>query len=236
MKIKGKLDTKALQIDKAQSKIIGVIVISTIITIFCLVSTKALIGQAMYQRRVVNARHTSAQNLNNDVKNANTLVAQYKDVFIGKSSENVIGGRNKNSETAGGSVVSTVPPDGDNGRIVLDALPTTYDFPALLTSISKLLSSDGISSPAIGGTDDASTVQSAPTGSPSPSKIDLTISGTGTYTTVEKLINDLQRSIRPMDISHLTLTGNESSLTVNLNLTTYYQQAKTLNITGKEIK
>lgn len=237
MKIqKPKLDTKALQIDKAQSKIILVIVVATIVTIFCLVSSRALLSQALYQRRVVNARNQSAKSLQTSINNANTLKTQYTDVFLGHGPQNVIGGLNENTEVVNGVTEDTAPPKGDNARIVLHALPTSYDFPALLTSISQILSNNHINGASIGGTDDAVNVKSDPSGNPAPSNIDLTISGTGTYGSVVTLINDFQRSIRPMDITHLSLAGNESSLSVTLSLTTYYQTAKTLTITGKGIK
>ncbi len=229
MKIKSKLSGKSLQIDKTQQKIIGIIVGATVTTVFCLVSAKVLAGQALYQRRVINARQASVVQLNANIKNANNLVTQYNEVFIGSSTKNIIDHTNDTSPNA-------VSPDVDNGRIVLDALPTSYDFPALLTSVSTILSSAGISNPSIGGTDDSSTVKSEPSANPTPSKIDLTLSGTGKYDSVAQLIADFQRSIRPMDVTHLTLTGNAENLTVSLNLTTYYQPPKTVIITGKEIK
>lgn len=227
--MKSKITSKSLQIDKTQSTILGVVVAATIITVFCLVSAKALVSQAMYQRRVINARHASTQQLNTDIKDANTLVNQYNNVFIGSGAQNIIGGQNTSDPSA-------MPPNGNNGKIVLDALPTTYDFPALLTSLSSLLNTDGIGAQSIGGSDLSSTINSQPTANPQPGNIEMTISGSGTYGSTEKLIKDLERSIRPFDITHLTLNGNESSLTTSINLTTYYQPAKTLNISGKEIK
>jgi hypothetical protein len=143
---KPKLSGKALQLSKDQQTMMAVVAVATVVTVFCLMSTKALIGKATYQQRVISARHKSAKQLQSDISNANTLVAQYSNVFIGNNSENIIGGRNDASPSA-------VPPDGDNGRIVLDALPTTYDFPALLTSLSKILNNDGIGSQSIGGSD-----------------------------------------------------------------------------------
>jgi hypothetical protein len=74
------------------------------------------------------------------------------------------------------------------------------------------------------------------TNKPQPSNIDLTINGNGRYSDSQQLVKDLERSIRPFDITKLTLTGNQSNLTINLNVTTYYQPAKTVNITSKEIK
>ncbi|HVO86107.1 MAG TPA: hypothetical protein VMT23_00025 [Candidatus Binatia bacterium] len=230
-----KLNTKALQINKQQSSMMIIVAVATVITVFSLISAKTLLGQAAYQRRVINARHSSAQQLNDDIKNANTLVTQYNNVFIGTSDQNIIGHINHSTEVVNGQTIVTAPPDGDNGRIVTDALPTLYNFPALLTSVSKILSDDSIGSPSIGGTDQSTTADNSPSDKPAPIKIDLTISGSGTYSGSEKLIKDLERSIRPFDVTHLTLTGNESNLTVDLNVSTYYQPAKTVNITSKEI-
>jgi hypothetical protein len=220
---------KALQLSKEQSALISTIAIATVITVFCLMSSKALLSQAFYQTKVVNARNASAKQMKANLSNANTLVTQYNNVFLGNSAENIIGGKNDSS----GSVT---PPDGDNGKIVLDALPTIYDFPALLTSMSKILSNDSIGSQSIGGSDQSSTAVNTPSGNPQPVNIDLAVSGTGTYKDAARLIADLERSIRPFDVTHLSLGGNQSSLTIDLNLTTYYQPAKTLSITSKEIK
>lgn len=229
MKIKANLSTKSLQIDKNQSTILGVVVVATIITVFCLTSAKVLFGQALYQQRVISARNASAKQLDTDIKDANTLTNQYNSVFLGSNSENIIGGNSTSSNNA-------APPDGDNGKITLDALPTSYDFPALLTSLSKLLGSDGVGAQSIGGSDQATTIDSSPAYSPKPASIALTVSGTSSYTGSKKLLNDLERSIRPFDITRLTLSGNEANLVISLNLNTYYQPAKTLTIPSKEIK
>jgi hypothetical protein len=226
---KPSLSKKSLQIDKTQSTILSVVVAATIITAFCLSSARVLLSEAFYQQRVIHARNTSVKQLNSDISAANTLTNQYNSVFLGSSGQNIIGGQTSSSSMA-------VPPDGDNGKIVLDALPTTYDFPALLTSLSKILSSDGVGAQSIGGTDQLTTVSSVPSYNPQPASINLTLSGTTTYDGSTRLLNDLERSIRPFDVTHLTLTGNQSNLVISLDLTTYYQPAKTLSIPSKEIK
>jgi len=218
-----------LEIDKDQSTMILVIAVATIVTVFCLVSTKALFSQAAYQRRVVNARHSAENQLKTNIQNATTLADQYKNVFEGTAALNAIGGKNTTDASA-------QPPDGDNGRIVLDALPTTYDFPALLTSMSKIFANDNIGAPSIGGTDDLSSVNSTASSNPQPVSIALSISGSGSYANVQSLFKDLERSIRPFDITKLTLSGNETTMSFNMEVTTYYQPAKTLNTTSKEIK
>jgi hypothetical protein len=226
---KSSLGTKSLKIDKTQSTMLSIVAIATVVTVFCLTSARVLLSQAFYQQRVINARNASVKQLNANINAASTLNTQYSSVFLGSSGQNIIGGQSNSSSSA-------LPPDGDNGKIVLDALPTTYDFPALLTSLSKILNADGVGAQSIDGTDQLTAVSSIPTYNPQPTPINLTISGTATYDGSSTLLSDLERSIRPFDVTHLTLTGNQSNLVMSLDLTTYYQPAKTLSIPSKEIK
>jgi hypothetical protein len=226
MKLKTNLNSKSLQIDKNQSAILGAVVIATIVSVFCLTSAKVLLNQALYQRRVINARNASAAQIETDIKNADAITTQYKTVFLGSGSQNILGKFVQGNKSG----------EGDNGKIVLDALPTTYDFPALLTSMSNLLAADGVGTQSIGGSDQATTINSAPTYNPQTDKINLTVSGSTSYSGAKKLLSDLEHSIRPFDITNLSLAGNEANLTISLNLTTYYQPAKTLSIPSKEIK
>lgn len=223
------VSAKSLQIDKAQQKMLGIVVAATVVTIFCLTGAKVLVGKAMYQQRVISARNSSAKQLTADVADAKTLSTQYNDVFIGNDAVNIIGG-NASGGTTGSSQ------DGDNGKIVLDALPTTYDFPALLTSLSNMLNSDGVGAQSIGGTDQSTTVSSEPTYNPQTQQIDLNISATSTYDGANRLLKDLERSIRPFDVTHVALSGDQKDMVISLDLTTYYQPAKTLTIPSKEIK
>jgi hypothetical protein len=226
-----KLDVKStrLKLDKAQSSMMITVAAATAVAVFCLLGVKSLISQAAYQNRVISARHASIKQVNTNIANANNLANHYNTVFEGDSPANIIGGRNVKSDQA-------QPPDGDNGTIILHALPTTYDFPALLTSISKILSSHGIGSQSITGSDQSPDFKSDPVPNPKPIQIDLSASGTSTYDGTQQVIRDFERSIRPFDITRVSLTGNQSSMTLSLDLTTFYQQAKTTALTSKEIK
>lgn len=219
---------KHLQINKARSRASVVVAVATVVTIFSLVSTKSLLSQAAFQRRVINAKHAADKQLETNVKNAQQLVNQYNQVFEGSNPTNIIGGQNDKSNTA-------TPPNGDNARIILDALPSKYDFPALITSLSKIISHDGITGASISGSDQTATVDSKASTSPKPVPIQITITGTATYPAVKTLINDLERSIRPFDITNLQLNGGESRMTVTLAMTTYFQPAKSLDLTTEEI-
>lgn len=220
---------KRVQIDKTQSTMLAVITGATIITIFCLMSAKALLAQAAYQRRVVNANHAAVKQLQANVNNAKQLVTQYNQVFEGNSPSNIIGGQNDSSNSA-------VPPNGDNARIVLDALPSKYDFPALLSSVSKVLNADGITAASVTGTDESATIKDDSGPNPQPQQIQLMVGGTGSYAQVQTFVQDLERSIRPFDVVKLSLSGPQNQLNFAMTLNTYYQPAKTLSIVTKEVK
>lgn len=222
-------DKKSIELSKDDSTLMAMIAVATIIAVFCLVSAKALLSQASYQRRVINARHAATTQIQANITKGQQLVTQYNNVFQGSSATNVLGGKNTTDPGA-------VPPDGTNGSIVLDALPTTYDYPALLTSIEKVVTDDGIGSPTIGGTDQSASANNTAVPNPQPVKISLTLSGTATYDNVQALVKDLERSIRPFDITHITLSGDESNLVVSINFDTYYQPAKSLNVNSMEIR
>jgi hypothetical protein len=194
-----------------------------------LISTKALLSQGSYQRHVINERHKAIKQLKTNITNAHQLVDNYQNVFENSGPANVLGGKNVKSTTA-------APPDGDNARIVLNALPSGYDFPALVSSLTKILGSDNIQSPSVGGSDQSDSATKDPAVSPQPISIDAPISGTTDYAGLQKLIHDLQRSTRPYNISSLQISGTNNSMSFNMQLTTYYQPPKSLDITQKVIK
>lgn len=217
---------KHLQINKAGSAIVTSISIATVVTIFSIVSVKTLLSQASYQRNVVNAKHAAINQLRSNIDAVNTLVAQFK--IFDSANPNVIGGVGTSS--------STGAKDGDNARIALDALPSQYDFPALISSIEKVVSSDGLASPTITGTDQSAQNNNSPAIDPVPVPIAVTVGGSGSYTAVKNLIKDFEHSIRPFDPTTLQLSGNGSSLQLTLNMNTYYQQAKSLDYQMKGTK
>lgn len=201
--------------------------ICAVITVFSLTSTKVLLSQAAYKRHIISARKDAVKALNTDLSNSDKLKSEYQN-FEGTGPKNIIGGQNTTNTTA-------VPPDGNNSRIVLDALPSTYDFPALISSLSKIMSSNGFSSPSIGGSDQSATIKSDPSPNPQPVEIPLTLSGTNSQQNVQNIIKDLERSIRPFDITRLSLQGSDSAMSFSATATTYFQPAKTLNITDKAV-
>jgi hypothetical protein len=222
------ISTKHLQIDKAQSRLLAIVIAATVLTVFCLLSSKALISQARYHRRVLDARREAVKQLQTNVNSAQQLVKYYNDVFEGNNPVNLIGGQNTSDPNA-------QPPNGNNARLVLNALPSKYDFPALITSVAKIMANDGIATPSITGIDDSPNVNTEASAEPKPVPIQLTIGGTTSYAGLQTLINDLERSIRPFDITGLQLNGSNAQLSFSATITTYFQPAKSLDVGSKEV-
>ncbi|HVX58887.1 MAG TPA: hypothetical protein VG964_04135, partial [Candidatus Saccharimonadales bacterium] len=91
-------------------------------------------------------------------------------------------------------------------------------------------------SPNITGTDQTGTVSNSSSSSPQPVTIAMGFTGTGTYKAVQKVLSDLEHSIRPFDVTSVQLSGTESHLTITASLNTYFQPAKVLGITPQEVR
>lgn len=217
--------TKRTLIDKANSTMVIVTSVAAFVLVFSLVSTKTLISQATYQNRVISAKKAALKQLKDDNDAIKPLKASY-DSFV-STAQNKIGGNPQ----------GTGPKDGDNAKIVLDALPSSYDFPALATSIESLVTGQGLQIGSIGGTDDevnqaGNQISSTP--QPVPMPFQLTV--TGGYSSIQNLMNAFQYSIRPFQVQTMEITGDQDKLTLTLNAQTFFQPAKSLNITTEVIK
>ena len=119
--------TKRALIDKANTAVVVAVSVATSLAVFSLVATKTLISQASYQNRVISAKRDAVNQLKSDLSAVQSLKKSY-DAF-NSTPQNAIGGDPNGSSRQ----------DGTNSTIVLDALPSTYDFPALTTSLETLL-------------------------------------------------------------------------------------------------
>ena len=217
--------TKHSLIDKANTTIVIATAAAAFIAVFSLVASKALLSQAGYQNRVINAKREANGQLDKNITASQNLVSSYQ-AFVG-TPQNLIGG----------NPTGTGDKDGDNAKIVLDALPSKYDFPALASSLEKLLTSPGLKIDTITGTDDQLT-QGDNAGSSSPTAVPMpfTIGVDGDYGSLQNLVNTFQQSIRPFQFETMTLSGNQNDLALNITAQTYYQPPRTFSITTKVIK
>jgi hypothetical protein len=219
------ISTKRIQIDKAKAIMLSFVVAASFIFVFSMIASKSLWSQRGYYNRVITQKAKAKTQLDSNLQSVQSLVGSYQQ-FIG-TTENIIGGDPKGSGDR----------DGDNAKIILDALPSKYDFPALATSLEKILVDRNYELKGITGTDDELNQQKQTgSGTPTPVEMPFQINIGGSYPAMQGLITVFERSIRPFQIDNLKLSGSETSMTLQVTGKTYYQPGKSLNIITKDIK
>jgi hypothetical protein len=225
MALSKKPSLKQNSVDKLNRQIVIIIGVAVFAAVFTLVASKTLLGQYEYQKRVIDAKHIADLQLKANAATVDQLVVSYKN-FI-NTSKNVLGGN-----TSGNG-----QNDGNNAEIVLDALPSQYDFPGFISSLENLLSNPAYTINNISGTDNALTQQASPPGTSTTAvQIPFQINATGSYASIQQMIQTLQASIRPIVIQTLDLSGNDTSLTAAISAYTYYQPGVVYSIQSEVVK
>lgn len=223
---KPELLTRRVAISKANAQMVAIVAVAAFVTVFCLVASQAVWSQNAYQSRVSSAKQKAHDQLVKNIAAYNNLTSSYES-FV-SNPKNVLGG----------SSTGTGPNDGNNAVIVLDALPPSYDFPALTSSIEKILADRSFKVTNITGTDDQINQQnnsSSTNPQPVPMPFSFTVSNAN-YSSVGQLFTALQQSIRPIVIDTIDLSGGSGNMTVTVNAHTYYQPSKSLSITKQVVK
>ena len=214
---------KQIQIDKANATIVLIVSIASMITAFSLVAVKSLLSQRTYQSHVISQQTAALKVAKADVKAVESLKTTYE--TFNTSDANIIGG----------SATGTTDKDGANSKIVLDALPSQYDFPALVSSLEKLVTDRGLKLTALSGVDDATQADMASSTSPTAIPMPFQLGVSGSYTQVQGLIDAVEHTIRPISIGTMQIAGTDSAATLTISAKTYYQPAKNLHVTTKVI-
>jgi hypothetical protein len=218
------ISTKHIQINKANTVITATVAVASFLTVASLVAARAMLQQRSYQAKVIQEKELAVKILNDNIKAVETLSNAYQD-FV-QQPTNIIGGNS----------AGTGERDGDNAKLVLDALPSSYDFPALATSIEKVLKDNNFKIIDISGTDDE--LAQASKDSPNPEVIEMPFSFTvsGGYDAMHDLIASLERSIRPIKISKLKFSADASGIEMQLDAKTFYQSGKKFNVIKKDVQ
>jgi hypothetical protein len=216
---------KSVAIDKAQTQMVTVVAIAAVLTVFALMFAKTLISEQSFQSRLIHADETANSQLTTDTKAANQLTNYYN--YFESHTTNILGG----SSTGNG------PQDGSNATIILDALPSQYDFPALASSVTKIFNYLNLPNNSVTGNDEEATQGSVKASNkPQPIAMPFSFSVEGTsFTSVQDLIKTLEESIRPIQIQSMTITGSQNAMSITAQAQTYYQPGKIMGITKETI-
>jgi hypothetical protein len=218
---------KRTLITKANKRILIASGAAAFVVVFSLVASNILIKQMSYQNRVISERKKQLKIAKDSLDNVETLQAAY--LVFDRAPLNILGGVPDGEGDK----------DGANSKIILDALPSVYNFPALTTSIEKIVELQGLEFISMVGTDDAVTQQqNASSSSPVPIEMPFEFSVKGTYESSLNLVKDLERSIRPFQIVSITISAEGEDGSVNTRITgkTYFQPEKNLNLIKEKVQ
>jgi hypothetical protein len=210
-------------IDKDSTKILVTVGIAAFVVIFCIFAMKALVSQSSFNSKVISAKKTALNQLEKDKKAADDLRVTY-DTFV-----------NQQQNILGGSSTGTGPIDGNNAQLIIDALPGNYDFPALSSSIEKILKDGGYKIDAIGGADEGTSTATT-TSTSGAVEIPYSFSVSASVENTKNLLDTLERSIRPMYVTSLTFQSTDVGLRSTLGIKTFYAPAKVFELSTKDIK
>lgn len=219
------ISTKRVAIDKAAAQMVAIVAITSFVTVFSLMAANTIFQQNQYRSRVIDAKEQARDNLKSNVDTASKIVTEYRKFD------------RKNPNAIGGQRDGAADNDGSNAKIVLDALPSTYDFPALTSSIEKILKGLNFNVTNIAGTDEQLDKQDASAADPKPQPVTFSFSvANANYAQVQSLVDALDRSIRPIQITKLSLGGAINDMDLTVEAQTYYQPGKTLKLQKKPVR
>ena len=207
---------KHILINKANKNILIAIAITSALVVFMVVAVRSLVIQSLHRNKVIAEKKTVVATLKDNDVQVGKLIDSFK--IFENLPESVIGTSEKNS------------------KVVLDALPPQYDFPALATSLEKILQDGGYNINSISGTDNEVGEQDDNAADPQPVEIPFSLTVTGPYDKVRQLPKDLERSIRPIHILTMEVAGSASDARMTITAKTYYQPGKKLDLLFKEVQ
>ncbi|MBW4061302.1 hypothetical protein HJC99_01880 [Candidatus Saccharibacteria bacterium] len=175
--------------------------------------TKGLITSIRHNAKVLTATSAANKQLDANVVSAPQLVSSYQSL------------------------------SGSTPTILTDALPNTPDFPGLISLLETTGNLSGatytsmVPDVAVGATVAPATSVPASNGSiPTAQSTNVLAKFTGSYPAMMKLINTLQLSARPIQITAIDISGTGAQITGTLSITTYYQAKATLPFGTESIK
>lgn len=216
---------KRIAVEKNNARLILTVSITVFVVVFCLVAVKNLYSQMTYQSRVITKKEVTLKQVNTNKKEVESLNRAYQEF-----SSDV-------TNAIGGSPTGTGDRDGENAKIILDALPSKYDYPGLITSLNKLVSNGGFKVSSIQGSDDElNQAQNTSSSSPTPVEMPFSLEASINPTEGKKFMQLFEKSIRPIVVTKIAIQGKEDSIEIIVDAKTYFQPEKKLNITEEVVR
>lgn len=207
---------KRQAIDKAGKSMLLWVTIASIAVSFLLVASQFLYQEFAYKKQILDAKNKADTTLTQNLENIEELKAAFGPLDAG-TNPNV------------------------NSKTVLDALPRELDTSAFGTSLQNVIAPrSGVSLDSVEIEDIAIDDESEEGGEvagadPTPQEIKVSMTVAGNYEQLSNFVRDLELTIRPIKIDIMSITGSDADTRANIEMTTYYQPTKKVQITKEEL-
>lgn len=211
------ISTKHIQMKKASSTVFISIAVASVLVSFCIVFLNILWNTSKYNTRVHDAQEMVRDTFENNLSAVPELQSSFKNLEIGAN------------------LIADQPEDKTNSEVVLDALPSKFDYPALVSSIDNLAKTTAVKLASFQGVDLGESAEQSST-DPAPVEIPVILEVEGSYEAIKIFLKGVEDSIRPFEVTRIELTGTDDALRVLVNMNTYYQPAFNLNLETRIIE
>lgn len=188
------------------------VAVASIAVSFLLVGAQFLYSQFMFNNKVLSAKDKAARTLAEDKDNVEKLKENFGPLDAGT---------NKNV----------------NSAKVLSALPSELDTSAFGTSLQQIIAPrSGVTLESVAINQNQAGVDIQVSSEPTPQEIAVSVTVSGQYDQIGEFVKDLELTIRPIKVRTISVTGSDSNTRAALEIITYYQPAKKVELRKQEIK
>ena len=203
---------------------------AAVIVTICAVSIQFLVQQGFFNQKIIDEMQKTERTLSSNVQNIEKLKDEVNKLRLDPNLAKV-------------PVNSAIPAESSNLQVVLDALPTKNDSASFANSMaSVILPRSNVSIEALTAGEQVVASASA-TATPTvtvtpltPQTLSFSATIKGSYEQITQALLDIERVIRPIKITQLTIQGSDASLGVTIQGVTYYLPAASVELGSKKVE
>ena len=218
---------KRQQIAGTRKEVLMWVAIASAVVVICLVIGMNIFQRIQYQMKVNTEISKTAKTMEANVEAIDGLIKNVNDL------------RANRLLTAPGLKAD----DSTVFQVVIDALPTENDSVSLSSSLqNKILNRSGVTIEQISvdgesssSSNDDDEITTSNVEFPVAQPINFRISIVGTYESIKQTLADIERTIRPIIINSLEISGTDDRLTATIQATTYYSSNVNFQVGEKEV-
>lgn len=214
---------KRQQIAKANRLMFIWIAVVSVVVGFAAVGSIFIFQKISYKEKVLTAKSNTVDALKKD--NAN----------IGALQDNI-----RVLQTNQALMSARVNSDEKPVQVVLEALPADANSLALGASLQQKLLSGvpglTVNTLQVADLSDTGTAPATNGGKPTTSEIPFSFEASGSYDAIKQVLENLEKSIRTINVSNISIQMSNGKLTIAVQAKAYYQSPRTLELYDRVVK